>query len=115
MLTRQDHGLAPGEQRTVTARQEEGGLPYALERLHDGTTMLWEGRRLAAPKEALALRGVVDGWWLDVGDLPATSAVQVVQAYRALLDGVADLIRSWRSSATLPARVIFLPLTARQS
>ena len=88
MLTRQDHGLAVGEQRDLTARDSEGGLPYTLQRLDAATTMLWEGRRLAAPKEALALRGVVDGWWLELGDLDAAAAVQVVQAYQGLLDGV---------------------------
>jgi collagenase-like PrtC family protease len=87
MLTRQDHGLAVGEQRDLQASNNEGGLPYTLERLDASTTMLWEGRRLAAPKEAQALAGVVDGWWLDLGDLTADAVLAVVRAYRGLRDG----------------------------
>ena len=35
----------------------------------------------------LALNGVVDGWWLDLGELEAAAVVAVVQAYKALQRG----------------------------
>jgi U32 family peptidase len=86
MLTRQDHGLATGSIRTIQAVPDEGGLPYQLQRrIHD--TVVWEGRRLCAPEPALATRGLVDWWLLELADLSPEAVAEVTTAYAALLDG----------------------------
>lgn len=86
MLTRQDHGLPTGGVRTIAAVPEEGGLPYQLQRrVHD--TVVWEGRRLCAPEPALATRGLVDWWLLELADLDPAAVAAVTAAYAGLLDG----------------------------
>lgn len=85
MLTRQDHGLAPGTRQAIRAAPHDGGLPYLLERRrHD--TVLWEGRRLCAPAPAALTRGSVDGWVLEFGDLAPAAVGELVVAWRGLLE-----------------------------
>lgn len=87
MLTRQDHGLAPGEQTTIQAIPREGGLPYEIQRASGGWTAIWEGRRLAAPEAALATAGLVDWWVLELADLAPAAVIELISAYAQLRDG----------------------------
>ncbi|MBN8524332.1 MAG: U32 family peptidase, partial [Planctomycetes bacterium] len=95
MLTRQDHGLAVGSVLDIRAVPEEGGLPYQLQRRsHD--TVVWEGRRLCAPEPALATRGLVDWWLLELADLGPEAVAAVTAAYAGLLAGTTtpDVVES---------------------
>jgi U32 family peptidase len=86
MLTRQDHALAVGARRTITASAAEGGLPYILERRqHD--TVVWEARRLCAPAEVQRTAGLVDAWVVEAGDLDPEAVARLTAAYVALAAG----------------------------
>lgn len=86
MLTRQEHGLEPGGRLALQASPADGGLPYELERRqHD--TVVWEGRRLVAPTHVAPTAGLIDGWVLELADLPPAAVSAVVSAYRQLRDG----------------------------
>ncbi|MCS6970968.1 MAG: U32 family peptidase [Planctomycetes bacterium] len=86
MLTRQDHGLAPGAALALRASAAEGGLPYQLQR-RARDTVLWEGRRLCAPEAVAASEGLVDGWLLELADLAPPAVAELTAAYAALRAG----------------------------
>jgi hypothetical protein len=90
MLTRQDHGIAVGATRTITAVQRDGGLPYDLQRRRHGDTVVWEGRRLCAPEHITPTAGLVDAWVLELADLPPSQVGEMTAAYVALADGSGD-------------------------
>jgi putative protease len=90
MLTRQDHGLAPGATRAVRAVARDGGLPYTLQRRRHGDTVIWEGRRLCAPAHVQPTAGLVDAWVLELADLDAAGIRELVTAYAGLRDGGID-------------------------
>jgi putative protease len=86
MLTRQDHGLATGERRRITASDREGGLSYDLERrAHD--TVVFEARQLCAPAAAQATAGLVDAWVLEFGHHAPAAVATLVAAYAGLRAG----------------------------
>lgn len=87
MLTRQDHGLAPGAVRGMRATADDGGLPYQMQRRRAGDTVIWEGRRLCVPEQVAATATLVDAWLLELGDLDPDGVATVVQAYAGLRDG----------------------------
>lgn len=87
MLTRQDHGIAVGATRTITAVQRDGGLPYDLQRRRHGDTVVWEGRRLCAPDHVAPTAGLVDAWVLELADLEPEQVAALTGAYVALADG----------------------------
>lgn len=90
MLTRQDHGIAVGATRTITAVPRDGGLPYDLQRRRHGDTVVWEGRRLCAPEHVAPTAGLVDAWVLELGDLPPAEVGRMTAAYVALAGGSGD-------------------------
>lgn len=90
MLTRQDHGLAVGATRTITAVQRDGGLPYDLQRRRHGDTVIWEGRRLCAPEHVAPTVGLVDAWVLELADLEPAQVAEMTAAYVALAGGSGD-------------------------
>lgn len=90
MLTRQDHGIAVGATRTITAVQRDGGLPYDLQRRRHGDTVVWEGRRLCAPEHVAPTAGLVDAWVLELADLGPEQVAVLTSAYVALADGRGD-------------------------
>ena len=90
MLTRQDHGIAVGATRTITAVPRDGGLPYDLQRRRHGDTVVWEGRRLCAPEHITPTVGLVDAWVLELADLPPAHVGQLTAAYVALAGGSGD-------------------------
>ena len=90
MLTRQDHGLAVGATRTITAVQRDGGLPYDLQRRRHGDTVIWEGRRLCAPEHLAPTAGLVDAWVLELADLEPAQVGEMTAAYVALAGGSGD-------------------------
>ncbi len=90
MLTRQDHGLAPGQVSRMQAVERDGGLPYELQRRIHGDTVIWEGRRLCAPAQVQRTAGLVDAWLLELGDLAPAAVGEVVAAYRGLAAGTAS-------------------------
>ena len=90
MLTRQEHGLAPGAVRTIQATVKDGGLPYELQRRIHGDTVVWEGRRLCAPEHIVPTAGLVDGWVLELADLAPAAVGELTAAYRSLVDGGGD-------------------------
>ena len=83
MLTRQDHGLAVGEQTVMTAQIHDGGLSYELAR-RKKDTVIWEGRRLCAPEALAPTAGLVDAWVLDLADLAPADAARVTAGYVGL-------------------------------
>ncbi|TVR16788.1 MAG: U32 family peptidase [Planctomycetota bacterium] len=85
MLTRQDHDLQPGQRRHMRASQREGGLPYEIERRSGGTTVIWEGRRLASPQHAIRTRGLVDAWVLELADCNEAGVSAITTSYADLL------------------------------
>lgn len=90
MLTRQDHGLAVGATRTITAVARDGGLPYDLQRRRHGDTVVWEGRRLCAPEHVAPTAGLVDAWVLELADLEPAQVAEMTAAYVALAGGGGD-------------------------
>jgi putative protease len=90
MLTRQDHGIAVGATRTITAVARDGGLPYDLQRRRHGDTVVWEGRRLCAPEHVAPTAGLVDAWVLELADLSPEAVAEFTAAYVALADGRGD-------------------------
>ena len=89
MLTRQDHGLAPGAVSPIRAVPKDGGLPYELQRRrHD--TVVWEGRRLSCPEQVAVTSGLVDAWVLEYGDRSPEQIATGIARYRALRDGSRD-------------------------
>jgi hypothetical protein len=91
MLTRQDHGLALGQQTVLTAQAHDGGLPYELARRRKDT-VIWEGRRLCAPEALAPTAGLVDAWILDLADLPPEDAARITAGYVALAGGTGDAL-----------------------
>ncbi len=87
MLTRQDHGIAVGATRTITAVARDGGLPYDLQRRRHGDTVVWEGRRLCAPEHVAPTAGLVDAWVLELADLEPAQVGRMTAAYVALAGG----------------------------
>lgn len=87
MLTRQDHGLGAGDQAPIVASDEEGGLPYIIQRRSGQITTILEGRMLCAPEETLATRHLVDAWVCEFGLIVDEDLTALTSAYRALLDG----------------------------
>lgn len=90
MLTRQDHGIAVGATRTITAVARDGGLPYDLQRRCHGDTVVWEGRRLCAPEHVAPTAGLVDAWVLELADLSPEVVAEFTAAYVALAEGRGD-------------------------
>ena len=90
MLTRQDHGIAVGAIRTITAVARDGGLPYELQRRSHGDTVIWEGRRLCAPEHVAPTSGLVDAWVLELADLQPQGVAALTAAYHALANGSGD-------------------------
>ena len=90
MLTRQDHGLTPGQEMDIRAVEKEGGLPYRIQRRAGGETVIWEGRRLCCPETVADTATLVDAWVLELGDLDAPAVAELVAAYVALRDGGGD-------------------------
>jgi hypothetical protein len=90
MLTRQDHGIAVGATRTITAVARDGGLPYDLQRRRHGDTVVWEGRRLCAPEHVAPTAGLVDAWVLELADLAPEVVAEFTAAYVALAEGRGD-------------------------
>ena len=90
MLTRQDHGIAVGATRTITAVARDGGLPYELQRRHHGDTVVWEGRRLCAPEHVAPTSGLVDAWVLELADQDPQGVALLTAAYVALAAGSGD-------------------------
>jgi putative protease len=87
MLTRQEHGLKPGQIRAIEAVERDGGLPYDLQRRAAGDTVVWEGRRLCCPDQVVQTANLVDAWILELGDLSPEAVADVTAAYVALRDG----------------------------
>jgi U32 family peptidase len=90
MLTRNEHGLAPGGSRAITAASHDGGLPYEIARRSGATTVIYEGRRLCGPEHVVATVGLVDGWVLELADLAPEAVESITAAYRALSEGRGD-------------------------
>ena len=86
MLTRQDHGLKPGESDTIRAVPKDGGLPYELQRRRFDT-VVWEGRRLSCPEQVAVTAGLVDAWILELGDRTPEQIATIIARYRGLRDG----------------------------
>ena len=102
MLTRQQHGVAPGDSRRLQAVPRDGGLPYELERRPGGQTVLWEARRLMAPEPVQRTAGLVEGWVLELADCTAVEVGLVTAAYRRLSAGAispADLPQALAEAA----------------
>lgn len=90
MLTRQDHGLAPGSVRTMQAADHDGGLPYAVQRRAGAVTTIHEARTLCAPHEAALTAGIVDAWLLELGGAAVADVAATVAGYVALAGGRGD-------------------------
>jgi putative protease len=88
MVTRQDHGLAPGAVQRWQAAAHDGGLPYQVQRRRTDT-VLWEARRLCAPDHAQRTATLVDAWLLELADLGPAAVAELVAAYAGLRDGAA--------------------------
>lgn len=89
MLTRQDHGLAPGGVRAIRASHRDGGLPYEVQRRRRDT-VIWEGRRLCAPEHIVPTAGLVDAWVLELADLAPEAVAELVRVYGGLRDGALE-------------------------
>jgi U32 family peptidase len=87
MLTRQDHGLAPGELQRLQTVERDGGLPYLLQGRLGRQAVIWEARELCSPQHAAATAGLVDAWLLETAHVPPDLLSTLVSDYRALADG----------------------------
>jgi hypothetical protein len=65
-------------------------LPYDLQRRAGGDTVVWEGRRLCCIEQVAATASLVDGWVLELADLPASAVAELTAAYVALSTGSGD-------------------------
>jgi hypothetical protein len=107
MLTRQDHGIAVGATRTITAVQRDGGLPYDLQRRRHGDTVVWEGRRLCAPEHVAPTAGLVDAWILELADLGPEQVAALTSAYVALAGDRGDSTAITALAGSLAAHGLF--------
>lgn len=84
MLTRQDHGLGPGERLLATS---EHGHSYVFE-AEGGVTTLHEARELVGAAALPILVGRVEAVRLDLAHHAPDAAAQIVAAYRSALDAL---------------------------
>ena len=99
MLTRQDHGLAPGAVMQMQAHQRDGGLPYEIQHRLGHDTIIWEGRRLLATEAVASTRGLLDAWLLDLSDCVPETVASFSAKYVALRDGNAGAAQAINAMA----------------
>ncbi len=98
MITRQNHNLQAGESRVITATQQDGGLPYVMQRHACGDTTLYEGRVLCAPEHAVKTVGLVDAWLLELADQTPEQVAELTNLYASLCDGSGEPARIYEKT-----------------